>query len=43
MAEHRFKIGQSVYSRPKKLRLAVHTPLGRYQVTERFSATSGEF
>jgi len=40
MTEHRFKIGQSVYFRPKKSRLAL---AGAYQITKRFPGAGGEF
>jgi len=43
MAEHRFKIGQAVYFHPKKSRLALHAPVGHYQITKRLPATGGEF
>jgi hypothetical protein len=39
MAEHRFRIGQSVYFYPKKL----HAPPGPYQITKRLPAIAGEF
>jgi len=43
MAEHRFKIGQTVYFHPQKSKLALHAPVGPYHITRRFPAADGEF
>jgi hypothetical protein len=43
MAEHKFKIGQIVYFRPRKSRLPVNNaPPGPYQITERLPEAGGE-
>lgn len=43
MAEHKFKIGQVVYFRPKKSRLVSDAPPGPYQIIRRPPAMDGEF
>jgi hypothetical protein len=32
MAEHKFKIGQTIYFRPKRSSVPVNAPSGRYQL-----------
>jgi len=43
MAEHKFKIGQNVFFRPKKSKLPSYAPSGPYRITKRFPAVDGEF
>lgn len=43
MADHKFKIGQSVYFRPKKSTFRIDVPSGSYQIIRRMPATDGEF
>ena len=43
MAEHKFKIGQGVYFRPKKSSFRIDAPSGSYQIVRRLPATGGEF
>ena len=39
---HKYKIGQAVYFRPKKSRLAPNAPVGPYQITKLFPEADGE-
>jgi hypothetical protein len=43
MAEHKFKIGQTVYFRPKEPIFPVDVPPGFYEITRRLPAADGEF
>jgi hypothetical protein len=43
MAEHKFKIGQSIYFGPKKWKFRDDAPAGSYQITRRLPAADGEF
>jgi len=43
MAEHKFKIGQSVYFKNAKVRTALEASLGAYVITRRLPAADGEF
>ena len=43
MAEHKSKIGQTIYFRPKRSSVPVNAPSGRYQITRRLAARDGEF
>jgi len=43
MAEHKFKIGQVVYFRPKSQFLPLSASPGPYQITRRLPAAEGEF
>jgi hypothetical protein len=43
MAEHKFKIGQVVYFRPKRSMVPVDAPSGSYQIIRRLPAANGEF
>jgi len=43
MTQHRFKIGQVVYFRPKKSRTQPTAPSGAYQITKRLPAADGEY
>jgi len=42
-AEHKFKIGQVVYFRPKSQFLPLSASPGPYQITRRLPAADGEF
>jgi len=43
MTEHKFKIGQVVYFRPKISSLPLSASSGPYQITRRLPAAEGEF
>jgi len=43
MAEHKFKIGQVVYFRPKASSGPLSASRGTYQITRRLPAAEGEF
>ncbi len=43
MAEHKFKIGQVVYFRPKRSSAPLSRSMGPYVIIRRLPATEGEF
>jgi hypothetical protein len=43
MAEQKFKIGQTVYLRPKKPKFRIDAPAGSHLITRRLPAADGEF
>jgi len=43
VTEHKFKIGQVVYLRPKTSSLPLSASSGPYQIIKRLPATEGEF